>query len=130
MGETWAARLHPVSQAVERTADSDARPRPSRLGSYQIRYHFRNDGDWAVSAITASEARKRLFPLIEQVNDDHLPVEIVHKHGNAVLVSKEDWDAMVETAYLSQGANGRMPRRSIAQLRAGEGAVHDPVDDE
>jgi len=25
---------------------------------------------------------------------------------------------MVETAYLSQGANGRMMRRSIAQLRA------------
>jgi antitoxin YefM len=83
-----------------------------------------------LSAITATEARKRLFPLIEQVNDDHVPVEIVHKHGNAVLVSKDDWDAMVETAYLSQGANGRMLRRSIAQLRAGEGVVHDLVDGE
>ena len=83
-----------------------------------------------MSAITATEARKRLFPLIEQVNDDHAPIEIVHKHGNAVLVSKEDWDAMVETAYLSQGANGRTLRRSIAQLRAGEGAPHDLVDEE
>jgi antitoxin YefM len=83
-----------------------------------------------MSAITATEARKRLFPLIEQVHDDHVPVEIVHKHGNAVLVSKEDWDAMVETAYLSQGANGRMLRRSIAQLRAGEGTVHDLAEDE
>jgi antitoxin YefM len=83
-----------------------------------------------MSAITATDARKRLFPLIEQVNDDHVVVEIVHKHGNAILVSKDDWDAMVETAYLSQGANGRMLRRSIAQLRAGEGAVHDMVDDE
>jgi PHD/YefM family antitoxin component YafN of YafNO toxin-antitoxin module len=25
----------------------------------------------------------------------------VHKRGSTVLVSKEDWDAMVETAYLS-----------------------------
>ena len=83
-----------------------------------------------MSAITATEARMRLFPLIEQVNNDHAPVEIVHKHGNAVLVSKEDWDAMVETAYLSQGANGRMLRRSIAQLRAGQGSVHDLVNDE
>jgi antitoxin YefM len=83
-----------------------------------------------MSAITATEARKRLFPLIEQVNDDHVAVEIVHRHGNAVLVSKDDWDAMVETAYLSQGTNGRMLRRSIAQLRAGGGAVHDTVDDE
>jgi len=39
-----------------------------------------------VSAISASEARKRLFPLIEQVNNDHTPVEIVHRGGNAVLV--------------------------------------------
>ena len=83
-----------------------------------------------MAAITATEARRRLFPLIEQVNDDHAPVEIVHKHGNAVLVSKEDWDVMVETAYLSHGANGRALRRSIAQLLDGEGAAHDLVDDE
>jgi len=80
------------------------------------------------AAITASEARKRLFPLIEQVNDDHAPVEIVHKHGNAVLVSKEDWDAMVETAYLSHGANGRRLRRAIAQLSADKGTEHDLID--
>lgn len=83
-----------------------------------------------MAAITASEARRRLFPLIEQVHDDHVPVEIVHKHGNAVLVSKEDWDAMVETAYLSQGVNGRMLRESIAQLRAGDGVARDLVHDE
>jgi antitoxin YefM len=81
-----------------------------------------------MSAITASEARRRLFPLIEQVNDDHTPVEIVHKHGNAVLVSKEDWDAMVETAYLSHGANGRKLRRAIAELDAGKGVEHDLID--
>ncbi len=36
-------------------------------------------------------ARKRLFPLIQAVNENHTPVEIVSKHGNAVLVAKEDW---------------------------------------
>ena len=81
-----------------------------------------------VAAITASEARKRLFPLIEQVNDDHAPVEIVHKRGNAVLVSKEDWDAIVETAYLSHGPNGRRLRRAIAELDAGDGVEHDLID--
>src|SRR5262249_47356123 len=75
----------------------------SHLQWYCIRYHMRRTWEVALSAITATEARKRLFPLIEQVNNDHMPIEIVHKHGNAVLVSKEDWDAMVETAYLSQG---------------------------
>ncbi len=38
---------------------------------------------------------------------------------------------MVETAYLSQGANGRMLRRSIrSATRPARGAVRDRVDDE
>lgn len=51
-------------------------------------------------AITASEARKNLFPLIEQVNADRVPVEITSKKGRAVLVAAEDWEAWQETAYL------------------------------
>ncbi|MGH3922632.1 MAG: type II toxin-antitoxin system Phd/YefM family antitoxin, partial [Pseudonocardiaceae bacterium] len=39
-------------------------------------------------AITASEARKSLFPLIEQVNNDHTAIEITSKKGNAVLLSR------------------------------------------
>jgi antitoxin YefM len=31
------------------------------------------------AAISASEARKTLFPLIERVNEDHTPIEIVFK---------------------------------------------------
>jgi antitoxin YefM len=54
-----------------------------------------------VVAISASEARRRLYPLIDQVNDDHEPVEIVKADGtSAVLVAKEDFDAWRETAYL------------------------------
>jgi antitoxin YefM len=81
------------------------------------------------AAITATEARRRLFPLIEQVNNDHTPVEIVHKHGNAVLVSKEDWDAMQETDYLLRGRNGEELRRSIKDLEAGRGTAHELIDE-
>ncbi len=59
-----------------------------------------------MSAITATDARKNLFGLIQQVNDDHSPVEVVSKHGNAVLISKDDYDAIVETAYLLRNAKG------------------------
>jgi len=83
-----------------------------------------------MTAITASEARKRLFPLIEQINDDRVEVEVVHRTGNVMLVSKAVWDAMVETAYLSRGANGRMLRRRIADLESGGGVRHDLVEDE
>lgn len=74
-----------------------------------------------MTAITASEARKRLFPLIEQVNEDHVSVEIVSKKGNAVLVSKDDYDAMVETAYLlASPANARRLLDSMEQARKGQ----------
>jgi len=73
------------------------------------------------SAITASEARKTLFPLIERVNDDHTPIEIVSKRGNAVLVSKEDWDSIMETNYLLRSpANAKRLMESVEQWRAGQ----------
>lgn len=34
-------------------------------------------------AVSVSEARKSLFPLIEQVNNDRTAVEITSKRGNA-----------------------------------------------
>lgn len=51
-------------------------------------------------SITASEARRHLFPLIEQVNDDRTVVEIVSRRGRAVLMSADDYAAMEESAYL------------------------------
>ncbi len=76
-----------------------------------------------MSAITATDARQRLFPLIQQVNTDHTPVEIVHKSGNAVLVSKEDWDALEETAYLLRSpANAAWLAEGMEEYRRGEAA--------
>jgi antitoxin YefM len=72
-------------------------------------------------AITASQARAQLFPLIEKVNADHVPVEIVSKKGNAVLMSLEDFEALQETAYLLRTpANAAHLLESISQHRAGK----------
>lgn len=79
-----------------------------------------------MGAMTASDARKNLFGLIQQVNDDHAPVEVVSKHGNAVLISKDDYDAITETAYLLRNAAGA--ERLLAALeraRRGEFETHD-----
>lgn len=51
-------------------------------------------------SITVSEARARLFPLLQQVNDDHEPVETASGGGDAVLMSAEDFRSWQETAYL------------------------------
>ena len=45
-------------------------------------------------AMPASEARKHPFPLIEQVNEDRTSVEITSRRGDAVLLSRADYDAL------------------------------------
>ena len=76
-------------------------------------------------AITASEARKNLFSLIEQVNDDRTPVEITSTRGDAVLMSRADYDALEETAHLLRSpANARRLLESLAQAQRGEREEH------
>ncbi len=79
-------------------------------------------------AVTASEARKNLFPLIEQVNEDRTPVEITSRRGDAVLMSRADFDALEETAHLLRvPANARHLLESLQQARAGQRDEHDLV---
>jgi antitoxin YefM len=55
------------------------------------------EGDMAIMTITVSEARKRLFPLVEQVNGEREPVEIKSRRGDAYLVSKDQYDELLAT---------------------------------
>jgi antitoxin YefM len=50
--------------------------------------------------LTASEARKRLYALVDDVSESHEPVRIAGKRNAAVLLSEEDWRAIQETLYL------------------------------
>ena len=69
-------------------------------------------------AITASEARRNLFPLLEQVNNDRTPVEIMSRRGNAVLISRDDYEALEETAHLLRSpANAMRLLESLNQAR-------------
>ena len=75
-------------------------------------------------AISASEARSRLFPLIEQVNDDQVPVRINSKAGDAVLMSADDFDSWQETIYLLRSpANARRLMEAVARDKAGQPSV-------
>ena len=74
--------------------------------------------------ISASEARSRLFPLIQQVNDDHAPVRISSKAGDVVLMSAEDFDSWQETIYLLRSpANARRLMEAVARDKAGYAVV-------
>ncbi len=53
-----------------------------------------------MSSLTATEARKRLYTLVDDVAESHEPIQIVGKRNSAILVSEEDWRAIQETLYL------------------------------
>ena len=75
-------------------------------------------------AVSASEARSRLFPLIQQVNDDHTPVRISSRSGDVELMSAEDFDSWQETIYLLRSpANARRLMEAVARDKSGQASV-------
>ena len=75
-------------------------------------------------AISASEARSRLFPLIQQVNDDHEPVRISSRGGDVVLMSADDFDSWQETIYLLRSpANARRLMEAVSRDKSGRASV-------
>ncbi|MDD5389994.1 MAG: type II toxin-antitoxin system Phd/YefM family antitoxin [Gallionellaceae bacterium] len=53
-----------------------------------------------MNTLTASEARTKLYRLIDETALSHEPVVISGKRNNAVLLSQEDWSAIQETLFL------------------------------
>lgn len=54
-----------------------------------------------MTSITATEARKQLYALLDDVAESHEPIQIIGKRCSAVLVSEDDWQAIQETLYLA-----------------------------
>lgn len=53
-----------------------------------------------MTILNATEARSKLYSLIDEAAESHQPIVIKGKKGNAVLVSEEDWNAISETVNL------------------------------
>jgi len=50
--------------------------------------------------LTATEARSKLYRLIDEAASSHEPIIITGKRSNAVLISEDDWRSVQETLYL------------------------------
>jgi prevent-host-death family protein len=50
--------------------------------------------------ITATEARSKIYQLMDDAAESHEPIQITGKRSNAVLVSEDDWRAIQESLYL------------------------------
>jgi len=53
-----------------------------------------------MTTISATEARRQLYKLLDDVSLSHEPVQITGKRSNAILVSEDDWRAVQETLFL------------------------------
>ncbi len=65
--------------------------------------------------VTATEARQNLFKLVRKSVKGHVPVKITSKEGDAVLVSEEDYEGLLETLELLSVPG---MRKSIQEARA------------
>jgi antitoxin YefM len=79
----------------------------------------------------STELRAKLSTVMDQVNDDHVPVIVTRARGKpVVMVSLEDWTSMDEpTCLLSSPANREALLESIADLNAEKGVVRDLIEE-
>jgi antitoxin YefM len=53
-----------------------------------------------MTSIPVTQARSRLYQLLEDAETTHDPVQITSKRGNVVMVSDADWRSIQETLHL------------------------------
>ncbi len=53
-----------------------------------------------MTTITATELRSNLFQVLKKTVKGHLHTKISSKEGNAVLISEDEYDSLLETAEL------------------------------
>jgi len=53
-----------------------------------------------MTTLSVTEARKRLYKLLDEVADSHEAIRVAGRRKAAVLVAEEDWQAIQETLYL------------------------------
>ncbi len=53
-----------------------------------------------MKTLSVSQARAKLYGLLDEAAKTHSPIHITGKRSGAVLIAEEDWRAIQETLYL------------------------------
>lgn len=70
-----------------------------------------------MTVVSYSNARRDFRSLIDKVNDDSDSVTITTNNHNAVLLSEDDYNSIMETLYLQQSpANAKHLAQSIEDI--------------
>lgn len=51
-------------------------------------------------SLPVTQARAKLYQLLNEAAVSHEPIQITGKKANAILISEEDWSSIQETLYL------------------------------
>ncbi|CAN1212192.1 Antitoxin [Tumidithrix helvetica PCC 7403] len=83
-----------------------------------------------MKAITYTHARTNLAKTMESVCDDHAPVIVTRQNQNSVvIISLEDYESLVETAYLLRSPkNAQRLIKAIAELESGGGRERELIE--
>lgn len=74
---------------------------PSRGLTYAVKYAIFSLRGKIMKCISITQARKNIYKLVEEVNQNHEPITVTNTKGNnAILISEEDWNSICETLYL------------------------------
>jgi len=60
-----------------------------------------------MNSLKASEARERLYRLLDEAAESNEPILITGPRSNAVLIGEQDWHAIQETLHLLSVPNMR-----------------------
>jgi len=53
-----------------------------------------------MTSLPVTQARSKLYQLLDETAESHEPIQITGRRSNAVLISEEDWRSIQETLYL------------------------------
>lgn len=81
--------------------------------------------------ISDTSLKDNLSNILDQVNNDHIPIVITRENGKpVVLMSLDDFNSYEETAYLMSSAkNAQRLNEAIEQLKAGKGVERELIEE-
>jgi prevent-host-death family protein len=54
-----------------------------------------------MTSLPVTQARSKLYQLLDEAAASHEPIQITGKRSNAVLICEEDWRSIQETLFLT-----------------------------
>ena len=78
-----------------------------------------------MTTLTATKARQNLFDLLKKSVRGHTPIKITSRSGDAVLMSEEDYESLIETLeLLSTPGMLEGVQKAKEDIRAGRTKTH------